>query len=317
MKKASLFFAITFIAWSFSYAQNTGIGTTTPNFRLHVTGGDLFVNSSTGSIRYGYEGSNQWRLSTIGGGSTLQWSTTTDGSNFTFRHMFDNSGDVGFGIGNVTPIARLDIKSDGNSSTTNAFMLRNSSGDTLMRVRDNGFMGIGYNGNSYGRPLNIQGNGMNFYNSTADYGGSIFPNSSGSMVLWAPGANVTLQPIGGSVTIGSYTAAAGYKLAVDGKVIFEEARVQLSTSWPDYVFANDYKLMSLTDLEQSVAKNKHLPNMPPASEVEKNGFDLGDMNKRLLEKVEELTLYIIQLDKEKNVLETRMNKMEKLMAEKK
>lgn len=311
MKKASLFFAITFIAWSFSYAQNTGIGTTTPNFRLHVTGGDLFVNSSTGSIRYGYEGSNQWRLSTIGGGSTLQWSTTTDGSNFTFRHMFDNSGDVGFGIGNVTPIARLDIKSDGNSSTTNAFMLRNSSGDTLMRVRDNGFMGIGYNGNSYGRPLNIQGNGMNFYNSTADYGGSIFPNSSGSMVLWAPGANVTLQPIAGSVTIGSYTAAAGYKLAVDGKVICEEARVQISGSWPDYVFDKKYKLRSIEELEKHIELNGHLPNIPAAAVVEKEGLDLGDMNKRLLEKVEELSLYIIELSKENKALSKRITAIEK------
>jgi septal ring factor EnvC (AmiA/AmiB activator) len=88
------------------------------------------------------------------------------------------------------------------------------------------------------------------------------------------------------------------------------------------VFADDYKLKPLEEVEQLIKQNKHLPNIPAASVVEKEGFDLGDMNKRLLEKVEELTLYLIEMKKEnKNLqqtnqtLEQRLNKIEKKLEE--
>jgi hypothetical protein len=67
--------------------------------------------------------------------------------------------------------------------------------------------------------------------------------------------------------------------------------------WPDFVFEKDYKLLSLNEVEQYIVKNQHLPNMPSAAEVEANGVNLGEMNALLLQKVEELTLYIIQLEK--------------------
>jgi hypothetical protein len=88
--------------------------------------------------------------------------------------------------------------------------------------------------------------------------------------------------------------------------------VQLVTSWPDYVFASGYKLPTINDLEKYIRKNNHLPNMPSAAEIEKEkGFDLGDMQKRLLEKVEELTLYVIQLKKEAEGLQKRVAVLEK------
>jgi hypothetical protein len=104
----------------------------------------------------------------------------------------------------------------------------------------------------------------------------------------------------GNVVFGSsaISPATGYKVSVDGKVICEELRVQLNTAWPDYVFAKNYRLKSLSELEDFILQNNHLPNIPSAKQVEKIGIDVGDMNKRLLEKVEELTLYIIQLKKE-------------------
>jgi hypothetical protein len=91
--------------------------------------------------------------------------------------------------------------------------------------------------------------------------------------------------------------------------------VQLSTSWPDYVFADDYRLMPIEDLEKSIRQHKHLPNIPSAAEVTaEKGIVLGEMNRKLLEKVEELTLYIIQLKKENNSLEQRLNKIETKLA---
>ena len=282
---------------------NVGIGTTSPNYKMHITGGDLFLQSSTGSLRFGYDGSNQWRFPTTGGGADFLMQTSTDGTSFTSQHYFAQNGDVGIGTGVPVPVARLDVKTNSALSSTSAFMLRNSNNDTLIRVRNNGYVGIGYNGTSYGRPLNIEGSGMNFYYNVSTYGGSIFPNIDGSMTLWAPSSSINLQPTTGAVTIGTYTAAAGYKLSINGKAICEELKVQLSTGWPDYVFNPDYNLMPIDDLEKSISINKHLPNMPSAADITAdNGFEVGDMTIRLLEKVEELTLYIIELNKKNNRL---------------
>jgi hypothetical protein len=69
-------------------------------------------------------------------------------------------------------------------------------------------------------------------------------------------------------------------------------------NWPDYVFHEDYKLLSLNEVEQYITENHHLPNVPSAAEVEANGVNIGEMNAILLQKVEELTLYIIDLQKQ-------------------
>lgn len=99
----------------------------------------------------------------------------------------------------------------------------------------------------------------------------------------------------GNVGIGTETPDT--KLAVNGIIHSKEVVVDL-IGWPDYVFEEDYQLMPLVDLEKSIVENKHLPNIPSAKEVEQNGLELGEMNKKLMQKVEELTLYIIELNKE-------------------
>jgi hypothetical protein len=100
------------------------------------------------------------------------------------------------------------------------------------------------------------------------------------------------------------TLPAGYLLAVDGKIISEELKVQLSGSWPDYVFQDNYDLKSFDHLRSYIKENKHLPNIPAAAEVEKNGIEVGDMQRRMVEKIEELTLYILQLEERLKALET-------------
>ncbi len=314
---------------------NIGIGTINPNHKLHINGGDLFVQSSSGLIRFGYDGANEWQMATTGGGADLRWYTTTDGgTTITPRHYFSQNGNMGVGgfSGPGVPQGRLDVIGAGTTSSTNTFMLRNSILDTLVRVRDDGRMGIGYNGTSFGRTLNLGGTGQNFYTSNeAAFGGAIFPTDT-SLVIWSnSGASnyLVMQPSWGNAGIGTYSPNAklhvngtmliggtaanikpGYSLSVDGKLVAEEVLVQLSTSWPDYVFNKDYKLMPLKELEKSIKKNKHLPNIPAAAEVKKEGITLGDMNKRLMEKVEELTLYIIDLDKKNNALAEKMRKLE-------
>ena len=102
----------------------------------------------------------------------------------------------------------------------------------------------------------------------------------------------------GNVGIGTKNPQA--KLAVNGDILAKSIRVNTSsTYWPDYVFGKDYNLMSLRELEAYIAKNKHLPGIPSAREIDAmNEVDLGEMNALLLEKVEELTRYIIELQKQ-------------------
>ncbi len=313
-----------------------GIGTINPSHLLHINGGDLFVQSSSGNIRLGYNGGNEWQMATTNGGADLRWYTTTDGGVTTSpRHYFSQNGNVGLGgfTGVFSPLGTLDVKGNGTSSATNTFLLRNSLGDTLLRMRDDGRLGVGYNSNSYGRTLNLGGSGVNFYVANeAAFGGAIFPTDT-SLVLWSnSGANnyLVLQPSWGNTGIGTYTpnakfhvngsmlignnssrVAAGYSMSVDGKIMCEELKVQLSTAWPDYVFDDAYKLMPLTDLEATIKQQKHLPNIPSSAQVgAANGIELGEMNRKLLEKIEELTLYIIQINKEKEQMEKRVSKLE-------
>jgi hypothetical protein len=103
----------------------------------------------------------------------------------------------------------------------------------------------------------------------------------------------------------------GYKLAVAGEMIAERVKVEKQSNWADFVFQPEYKLPPLSEVESFIRYNRHLPEIPTAAEVEKNGFDLGDMNKKLLQKIEELTLYMIDLKKENTELRSRVEKLEK------
>jgi len=116
----------------------------------------------------------------------------------------------------------------------------------------------------------------------------------------------------GSIGIGMGTMAipADLKLAVAGKIGCKEMEVRL-TGFPDFVFNSDYKLRSLYDVENFINENKHLPDVPSATEVLENGLNVGDMSATLLQKVEELTLYMIQLQKENDALKARISNLEK------
>jgi hypothetical protein len=102
----------------------------------------------------------------------------------------------------------------------------------------------------------------------------------------------------GNVGIGTTAPPAAYKLAVAGKVIAEEVVIKLQTNWPDYVFENTYTLPPLLEVERYIRENKHLPGIPSAQEVQQNGLTVGEMNALLLKKIEELTLYVVDLKKE-------------------
>lgn len=140
-------------------------------------------------------------------------------------------------------------------------------------------------------------------------------------VVTTNGASLAIKAIqNGNVGIG--TSTPDEKLTVKGKIHTQEVRVDmLGPLVPDYVFANDYKLKTLPEVEAYIKENNHLPEIPSAKEIEKNGLMLAEMNMTLLKKIEEMTLYIIEQEKKLNLqsneiltlkkLEERISKIEK------
>nr|WP_199157666.1 hypothetical protein [Pedobacter sp. ASV2] len=121
------------------------------------------------------------------------------------------------------------------------------------------------------------------------------------------------QPVSTSIegNLGIGISNPAERLAVNGNIRAKEVKVE-ATGWPDYVFKKDYPLLSLEATEKHIKEKGYLPGMPSAKEVELNGLELGEMNKRLLQKVEELTLHLIA---EKRYSNQAINKLNAKLSE--
>ncbi|SHG86855.1 hypothetical protein SAMN04488109_2222 [Chryseolinea serpens] len=128
------------------------------------------------------------------------------------------------------------------------------------------------------------------------------------------GNNVVLNLTGGSVGIGTETLDA--KLTVNGDVHAKEVRVNLNSPGPDYVFEENYALPSLGEVEAYITANKHLAEVPSAEQMKQNGLNVGDMNLLLLKKMEEMTLYMIEMKKEIKALQEENEKLKEAPVEK-
>ena len=194
---------------------------------------------------------------------------------------------------------------------------------------DNGNVGIGTRTPSYKLDVNgdsrlyqmvFTGSNSPFTNSAIIYTQADRHNFFGVDGQWSSKyfgmkTDGTFITMGGNVGIGA-TDTKGYKLAVNGSAIFTSVKVQLYPQWGDYVFDKDYNLMPLNAVAEYIKQNNHLPDMPSADEMRKtDGLDLGEINVKLLQKVEELTLHIIELNHKMNtfrminLLQNRINIM--------
>lgn len=127
------------------------------------------------------------------------------------------------------------------------------------------------------------------------------------------GGHTPLMVINRNGNIGIGTANPQNKLSVKGVIMAEKVKVTVAPAdWPDYVFNPLYRLKSLHDVEQFIMANKHLPDVPSANEVKKNGVDLGATQAILLRKIEELTLYLIEQNKKIEALQNNVLRLEKL-----
>ncbi len=151
------------------------------------------------------------------------------------------------------------------------------------------------------------------------------PNSTGSLNTdygyWKSSNHDVYYTVG---NIGIGTTTPDSKLTVKGAIHSEEVKVDLSVPAPDYVFKENYHLTPLEKVQQYIKTHGHLPNIPSAKEMETHGIELGMMNMKLLEKIEELTLYIIQQQKEMDlqnetnkILDTRLINLESLIKKSK
>ncbi len=142
-------------------------------------------------------------------------------------------------------------------------------------------------------------------------------NNKGGLNFWVPyltgnngGNNYLFLSDDGNVGIGT-TDTKGYKLGVNGKIICEEINVKLYGTWFDHVFDKKYKLMSIEELQEFTKREKHLPDMPTSTDVEKNGINTSEMIGKLLKTQEEQAQYIFQLNEQNKELKKEIEKLQK------
>ncbi|WP_081164191.1 hypothetical protein [Niastella populi] len=268
---------------------NVGIGTTTPATQLHINtqnyGSILLGDNSAGGVAITKEADSRLAI----------WNSGVFGQSQTERFTISASGSVGIGTGpNV--IRKLTVSI--NSQNDGLWLSNTAQKDITLQT--NSSQGA-WNG------LTQAGDHMLMWKtSTIDN-----PNA-GALVIgpWCNGSKGLRITYDGNVGIG--TANPGeFKLAVEGKIAARGVKVT-NTSFADYVFDSTYVLRPLSNLENYINQNKHLPGIPSAKEVKKEGgFELATMNVKLLEKIEELTLYVIELKKENEQMKKEIKEIRK------
>lgn len=203
------------------------------------------------------------------------------------------NGDVG--IETTNPALSLEVAGDPTIYAGTAYQSTIQSRDTRAFAAGVGG-GITFAGNYAALPNNTAFagiSGVKENGTSGDYAGALIFSTRVNGA--SPAERMRISSAG---NIGIGTANPGsYKLAVNGGIHSQSVNVDL-TGWSDYVFKPEYALPSLTEVKTYIDQNHHLPDMPSEQEVIKEGIDLGEMNKLLTKKVEELTLYLIQQKEE-------------------
>lgn len=205
------------------------------------------------------------------------------------------------GIGTTMPISKLSVL----GSITLASELSNTStrplitANTLPNGEIRAYNATGYLWDDGFIRMSAGGGTNGNVKSYIDLSGfSTVPDMDRNIVIGTSGTERMRINNNGKVGIG--TTNPDSKLTVNGDIHATEVRVTTSIPAPDYVFASEYKLKSLKEVEEYINKNSHLPEIPSAKEIDKNGLLLAEMNMSLLKKVEELTIYAINQEKKIN-----------------
>lgn len=344
--KALLFAATTLIATnvnaqstttgnSFAEGRFLGWGTTSGNLEFKVNNSTrMFIENTTGKVGIGTSlpkaplnvaGVNAAPSTTVpANGAFFVGSTVTnvaltmgvyaDASSLFYTWMQSRNQSVAgyyyplalnplggnVGIGTNNPLEKLEV--NGRVRVSNGVQLSNSG------VIQRGGVPITTT-SDLGLYSQVPGNFIRFVTNAAPFKFYADGNTNpiGSTQLFS------IEP-NGKVVIGNVSTPDGYKLFVQQGILTEKVKVSVSSTsnWSDYVFANDYKLKTIDELEAFIKENKHLPNVPSAEQVVKEGIDVATMDAKLLEKIEELTLYLIEQNKKNERLQLEVEKLKKM-----
>ena len=278
-------------------AYGTGTSSAGPSYGLFASA------TGTTGVRYGVYGTasggatNYGLYGTVSGGTNFYavYGNNTNAAGYAGyfngrgRFVQDLYADANVGIGTTTPVAKLNIIGGADVSlTTNGFAQFGTTASWNLILDDNEIMA---RNNGAGNDLFIQ-------------------NDAGNILM----CGNEQGKVGIGLTAGT-SIPTGYLFAVDGKIIAEEMRIQNSANWPDYVFDSQYELMPIDALKASIETHKHLPKIPSAAQVQEEGILLGDMQKKMMEKIEELTLYIIDLHDANRKLREEVDELRKLIGD--
>ncbi len=280
---------------------NVGIGTQYPGYKLDVNGeGGFYAGSKLSilQIQGGYYFSSgalnlsnpnldnypnpgiENNVMAINGNQIQTYVRSIDDPSISdyARSIVINplGGNVGIGTDSPATNSKMTLQVDNDFNT--GLTIRNPTSSAVFQA----YVGGPANGNtiSLGTPGNMP------------------------LALYTNSANRLFITSNGNIGIG--TDSPANKLSVNGTIRSREVIVE-TIGWPDYVFSDTYTLPKLSDVENHILKYKHLPNIPKATDVENNGLELGEMQKKMMEKIEELTLYIIEQNKRIEEMELKLN----------
>jgi hypothetical protein len=281
---------------------NVGIGTNTPGYRLDVSGTFHAADSATlGDGHWYNECMDYTALSTYGG--TVVRGNSINVGKLTIGSWTQSAPDWGLwvggnsvfggnvGIGTISPTERLSVYGDSGVRIS-----RQSNQDQFIMLLGGDGGGMAELWTTYN--LRIRGAGSGAYGN----------------VVFCTGASTETMRIASSGNVGIGTTNPTNKLEVNGTIRTKEVIVE-TTGWSDYVFAPDYRLAPLSEVKAHIAAAGHLPGIPSAAEVAAKGVSVGDMQVKLLAKVEELTLHLIALEEENAALKARVSSLETASAE--
>lgn len=327
MKRITIVLGLMISHLGFSQVTDTGdkvgIGTTTPNAKLDVNGsikvtapGSMWITGKTGTggitsstqltsfayhplIRQKTASGHFINLGGLGdyfGFFGYDKNRTANGYDHSMI-MDLNTGNIGIG---KTPTEKLDV--NGLIKIPQANAEDNNSPAIIAQINDDflydnqyinnyafGFHGYQDGSTPYTEPMNTYMSGY--------FGVDFFTSGLNRMRISRDGI----------VSIGTVNRQVGYKLAVNGNIKAKEIKVE--TGWADFVFKESYKLPTLKEVEQHIKEKGHLKDIPSEEEVKKNGIYLGEMDSKLLQKIEELTLYTIEQEKRIESLEDKNEKL--------
>ncbi len=293
---------------------NVGIGTQSPSAKFHVVAGSkqeiqTYIATSASGISDFAVGGVGWKFTRPGDGAFAHGIYTYDSSGgvknnlavssrsdivFTAgssdpsgspeRMRISETGNVG--VGTTNPGAKLEVKGSYGSTGSGGDLYANTENSVI--TLDAGSSRLGFVKQYGDYPAIAAGSA-----SPLRLGHWNTPNLLGNVSSGTFTPNLVIDTAG-NVGIGT-TNTSSYKLAVLGSI--HATSVVVETGWSDYVFDKDYRLAPLSEVEAHIKAEKHLPGIPSAAEVAEKGVSLGDMQSKLLAKVEELTLHLIEQEK--------------------